>query len=987
MPVQFLSLAERDRLSQFPAAISAEEIITYFTLTEEDIGQVEQQRRPANRLGYALQLSCVRYLGFVPADLASTPEEVIAFLADQLTIPSTILHDYGERTKTVSEHFQSVLVYLGYQRATPLDLESLQRWLIDRALEHDKPSLLFSLLCEKLQQEKIIRPGVTVLERMVATARSSAHQVSLTRLSGLLTTQRKAMLDSLLETNPSSSKTTLSWLRQPAVTNSPTAVLEVLNKFVQLKSWLVDQWDVSGLNPNRQKLLARLGSRYTNQALQRMAEERRYPILVAFLTQTLMDVSDELIDIFDACMVQIHSRSKRKLDEHRKQIAMATEAKVRLFYRVGSLILDDTIADETLRSAIFRHVPLHELEAAVADANAIMRPEGYDYFDFLEKRYSYIRQFSPALLAEVPFDSNIEDDDVLQAISLLNELNELGARKLPPHPPLSFIPRKWLPFVIQQGIAQRRAYELCLLSALRDRLRSGDIFLPISRRYANPETYLIPKQQWPALQAEVCQQLELTPDGSIDLKHRADELKSLLAEVDQELKSNEKVRVEQGNLIVSPFSAEEGTESAKALADIISKRLPQVELTELLVEVNGWTNFSQCFHHAAGQESRSKEHIKHLYASIIGQGVNMGITSMAQSANLSYRKLAWTTNWYVREETLKEAMTTLVNFQCQHPLAQLWGGGTLSSSDGQRFPVSGKVRNATALPKYFGYGRGITFYTWTSDQYAQYGTKVISSTVRDATYVLDEILDNETELNILEHTTDTAGYTDLVFALFDLLGMRFSPRIRDIGDQQLYRLVDDNALYPNLDFRLTGRINLDRIQPRWENMLRVAGSLKLGWVTASLLISKLQAYPRQNKLTQVLQEYGRLIKTIFILKYLKSESYRRRIGAQLNKGEKLHELRSFLVFGEEGKIRRKQEEAQQNQAGCLNLLTNAVIVWNTVYMQAVIDALAREGYEIKEDDLAHLSPARHEHINRYGRYRFDVDFATTLDNLRPLRKA
>lgn len=130
-----------------------------------------------------------------------------------------------------------------------------------------------------------------------------------------------------------------------------------------------------------------------------------------------------------------------------------------------------------------------------------------------------------------------------------------------------------------------------------------------------------------------------------------------------------------------------------------------------------------------------------------------------------------------------------------------------------------------------------------------------------------------------------------------------------------------------------------------------------------------------------------MIKTIFILKYLKSETYRRRIGAQLNKGEKLHELRSFLVFGEEGKIRRKQEEAQQNQAGCLHLLTNAIIVWNTVYMQAVIDTLIKEGYEIKEEDLIHLSPARHEHINRYGRYRFDMDFTATLENLRPLRKA
>ena len=157
----------------------------------------------------------------------------------------------------------------------------------------------------------------------------------------------------------------------------------------------------------------------------------------------------------------------------------------------------------------------------------------------------------------------------------------------------------------------------------------------------------------------------------------------------------------------------------------------------------------------------------------------------------------------------------------------------MSSSDGQRFPVRGKVRNATALPRYFGYGQGLTFYTWTSDQFSQYGTKVISSTVRDATYVLDEILDNE--------TTDTAGYTDLVFALFDLLGMQFSPRIRDLGNRRLYRLKHDATRYPTLDVRLTGRIDVTRLAHPWDEFLRVAGSLKQGHVTASLLVSRLQA--------------------------------------------------------------------------------------------------------------------------------------------------
>jgi TnpA family transposase len=125
------------------------------------------------------------------------------------------------------------------------------------------------------------------------------------------------------------------------------------------------------------------------------------------------------------------------------------------------------------------------------------------------------------------------------------------------------------------------------------------------------------------------------------------------------------------------------------------------------------------------------------------------------------------------------------------------GGGTLSSSDGQQFPVQGKVRNARALPRYFGYGQGITFYTWSSDQFSQYDTKVISSTIRDATNVRDAILDNETDLSILEHTTDTAGYTDIVFGLFDLLRMQFSPRLCDLGDQQLYKLTTDVTIFPD----------------------------------------------------------------------------------------------------------------------------------------------------------------------------------------------
>jgi TnpA family transposase len=243
---------------------------------------------------------------------------------------------------------------------------------------------------------------------------------------------------------------------------------------------------------------------------------------------------------------------------------------------------------------------------------------------------------------------------------------------------------------------------------------------------------------------------------------------------------------------------------------------------------------------------------------------------------------------------------------------------------------------------------------------------------------------HKTELSIREHTTDTAGYTEIIFALFDLLGMQFAPRIRDVGDQRLYRL-DRATPYSYLDALLTGKLNRILILTHWDDLLRVAGSLKLGWVTASLFIGKLQAYPRQNVLTRALQEYGRLIKTLFLLRYLESEDYRRRINAQLNKGETLHALREFLFFANRGTLRRKQEEAQTNQAGCLNLLTNAVVAWNTVYMAAAIEQLRAEGHAVRDEDLIHLSPARFEHLNPYGKYTFDVQDTRKRPSLRPLR--
>jgi TnpA family transposase len=177
-----------------------------------------------------------------------------------------------------------------------------------------------------------------------------------------------------------------------------------------------------------------------------------------------------------------------------------------------------------------------------------------------------------------------------------------------------------------------------------------------------------------------------------------------------------------------------------------------------------------------------------LYAVILRQATNLGLTDMARASEFSYEQLEWAWEQLCREDTLTAASARLVDYHHGLPLAHEWGAGRLSSSDGQRFAARTRGPGVAALPRYFGHRRrGLQVYSWTSDQYSQYASKVVTATVRDATHTLDGILDNQTVLPIEEHTTDTHGYTEMIFGAYDLLGLRFAPRIRDLDRKRLYR--------------------------------------------------------------------------------------------------------------------------------------------------------------------------------------------------------
>ncbi|SWW79517.1 transposase [Klebsiella pneumoniae] len=572
----------------------------------------------------------------------------------------------------------------------------------------------------------------------------------------------------------------------------------------------------------------------------------------------------------------------------------------------------------------------------------------------------------------------------LNAIEVLRSMNSDNARKVPTDAPTEFIKPRWQKLVMTDTGIDRRYYELCALSELKNALRSGDIWVQGSRQFKDFEDYLVPPAKFASLKQASELPLAVATDCDQYLHDRLTLLETQLATVNRMALANElpDAIITESGLKITPLDAAV-PDTAQALIDQTAMILPHVKITELLLEVDEWTGFTRHFAHLKSGDLAKDKNL--LLTTILADAINLGLTKMAESCpGTTYAKLAWLQAWHIRDETYGAALAELVNAQFRHPFAEHWGDGTTSSSDGQNFRTGSKAESTGHINPKYGSSPGRTFYTHISDQYAPFHTKVVNVGVRDSTYVLDGLLYHESDLRIEEHYTDTAGFTDHVFALMHLLGFRFAPRIRDLGDTKLY-IPKGDATYEALKPMIGGTLNIKHVRAHWDEILRMATSIKQGTATASLMLRKLGSYPRQNGLAVALRELGRIERTLFILDWLQSVELRRRVHAGLNKGEARNALARAVFFNRLGEIRDRSFEQQRYRASGLNLVTAAIVLWNTVYLERAANALRGHGQAVDDGLLQYLSPLGWEHINLTGDYLWRSSAKIGAGKFRPLR--
>src|SRR5882724_46045 len=535
MPIGFLTAADRAPLNRFPDQIPHEDLSAFFLFSEADQRAINQHREAHTRLGCALPLCALRYLGFAPDKLQTAPAAAVEYVAQQLGVAPQALAPYGARRPTRTPPLQQVQAHLHFRLATPLDFYAIQTWLVERALEHDKPTVLLQLACEELRHERIVRPGLTRLERLMATARQGAHDETWRRLTPLLTDHQPTSLHSLLRPHPPTGGTVLTWLRREATSHTAPQIVETLKKVTFLLEARVDTWDLAGLTRNRVKWLAQLGWKAPTPPLQRMDPQRRYPILMAFLSQALQHHTDVVVELYDQCLWEYHGAAQQELKELRHAIARSTNEKLRLFREPGQGLLDPAIDDAAVRAISFARVPEAVLRVAVEETAGLIRPRQDDALDFFGTRYSTIRQFAPAFLQTLTFHAQGPDDTVLRAIEVIRALDRAPTRRpIPREAPMALVTEAWRPYIREpDGSISRRYYELCALWHLRSALRAGNIWVAHSRRYANLDTSLLTPAEWPRWRPEVVRQTGKPSDGLVRLEAREVEIDSTMAQVEQ----------------------------------------------------------------------------------------------------------------------------------------------------------------------------------------------------------------------------------------------------------------------------------------------------------------------------------------------------------------------------------------------------------------------------------------------------------------------
>ena len=952
--------------------LSEDEIIRDWSLHTEDLVFVKKFRKQYQLWAY-LQVCSLKLFGQLLDNPNTLDTRIIGHACKSLTLDIIGTVGAPDRDATRTDYKKSIFSHLDFKPFND-SKETFYSWLEQKV----KSGMLIP---EKLASEaevflisnKISLPTPYYLKRHISSFCSQQYEKIFTDIYKQLPELLISEIDQTLEVISGEGITWFQKFKEYPGASTISLLQDYLQRYHRIESIDLSEVDISYVPPELVQHLYQLMKYYDAFRVRRFKPPKRYSLMLLFLNESKKVIIDYLIQLHDQYISNVCRECR---NAHMKNLKLYKQKNERAIDKIETFI-DFVLAQEedhslSISDLYSQSTQKSDLKQARDDMHEYKVLSRFGYAKLIQNRYSSMRRYFTEFI-QLPFLVERGNHMLKKSIDLVRNLDSNEVTKLPSDIDTKFMDSQLAIAVYDHsGEIKRNLWEMGVAIAIRDGFRSGDLYVEKSNKYASFWNLIYQDHEWQLEKANSYRALEITQNAEKAVSELIERFHGAASTASTRFKRDNFASIKNNKLVLKKKDKIDIPSDVDWLQTLISSYLPKIKIEQLLIEVDQMTGFTKHFTPIHGQNLNPKNFYKTLIASILAQATNIGLATMQDCApGITAKMMRGVTDTCIREDTIKAANAELVNYHTQLDLSQNYGDGKMSSSDGQRFIITASSLLSSYYPRYAGYyDKMIGVYTHTSNQLSVINTQAISCSPRESLYVIDGLLDNNTILAIKEHTTDTEGFTEHVFALCHLLGISFMPRIKDLKSQQLYR-VDKDVSYGELDVLMTKTASVDLVIEQFDEMVRVAASLKKRLSPAHEIIRRLSKGSPSDKLSKTFTQLGRILKTQYILKYITDSDLRDKVQRQLNKGEHRHQLARCIFFANQGKFQVGDYEEIMNKASCLSLVSNAVLYWNTVKMTEIIERLKQNGETISDETLTHISLLPHKHLITMGTYFTD----------------
>jgi TnpA family transposase len=956
---------------------TTKELIEAYTPTEEERHFVETMTRSQQQqLNLMLWIKLFPCLGYFPG-VDEIPSAIVTHVRKALSLPEELVPAY-DHPRTLYRHHQVVREY--YQ-ILPYGKDARRaaiRTILRAVRTMENPADLINAAIDELVKQRYEMPAFSTLEYLVGRIRALVYGRIFRMVTTRISPEAQQIFETLLDAQTPLHRSYFSLLK--LTPQSPT--LSHLKAWQDRLAWLLQLGSmellVQDIPPALIRHFAAEARALDASELNDYTPAKRWTLLACLIKETQMGTRDDLIEMLLKRISSVHVKAKEALQRVREEQQKTTEQLLTVLTDLVETAMEDCDQDDATAGKHLREVLVKQGGHAelLQKCQTVTASLGDQYQPFMWQFYTSHRKALFQLVRSLPIHPATQDQSLMDALGYVLTQENRRSLTLSDTLDLSFASEAWQRLVIIKGEKRtqlaRRHLEVCVFSAVAAELKAGDLYVDGSERFADYRAQLLPWDACQPMIAEYCQEVGVPSDAPAFVARLREKLKSVAEQVDAAFPGNKSVEItDKGEPVLKRIKAQAIPASRIALQEALRQLMPDRSVLSVLWDTDQKVHWTRRFGPISGSDPKIANPEERYVTMSFAYATNMGAAQLAKHMRgvITAHEITFTNRRHATLEKLDAAKDDLINRYHQYDLPKKWGDENIAAADGTKLDLYENNLLSSYHIRYGSYG-GIAYHVVSSLYIALY-SHFLSCSMWEGNFLIDALMSNMSTIHPKIIHSDTQGQSTNIFALSYLLGIELMPRIRHWKDLNFYR-PSKETVYQHIDSLFKDTIDWDLLEKHWTDLIQVALSVRAGKLQPSTLLRKLSHESRKNRLYQAFRELGRVIRTIFLLRYISDIPMREQITATTNIAERYNQFCQWIRFAAAGLMGENDPEEMQKQVRYTDIVANALMLQNVADLTEALDKLEQRGYPVKSEDVAHLSAYMTEHLQRFGDYTLKV---------------